>query len=98
MSGGKKFWLIWCVAWALFWITAGWLLPLVNLFFFFGSVLAMLPAFAGNQPRALPSQVCPVCGGGFVAPALPEHMARAHGIHPPAVSPGSPPRPSAPHR
>lgn len=82
MSGGKVFWLVWCGAWALFWITAGWLLPGFNLLMFFASVLAMIPSFVGNTPRqaALPDlQPCPMCGGGFVAPALAGHMATQHG-------------------
>jgi hypothetical protein len=47
----RAIWMIWCAAWALFWITAGWLvLPLVNVLAFVASLAAML-AFDRMTPR-----------------------------------------------
>lgn len=53
MSKGKTAWFWWCFAWALFWITLGWfILPLINVFLFVLSIVAMIPSFIGNKvPR-----------------------------------------------
>jgi Flp pilus assembly protein TadB len=45
-------WLIWCVLWAIFWITVGWLLlPLVNV------VLCALSLVCGVGVYAVPNDV-----------------------------------------
>ena len=48
-------WIIWCVAWALFWITAGWfIIPLVNLLAFGVSLAAILAFDRMPLPGQLP--------------------------------------------
>lgn len=51
MSPVKLAWLIWCIMWAFFWMTIGWILLPLNIMFFMASVVMMIPSLTGNHRR-----------------------------------------------
>jgi hypothetical protein len=45
-------WVVWCVLWAFFWITVGWLIfPVINLALFLFSIIAIFFAYVLPQER-----------------------------------------------
>jgi hypothetical protein len=75
MTGGRLFWLIWCLLWAAFWITAGWfVLPVINTFVFVLCLAAAVPSFIGNERR----ETCPVCGQPYPAQNMALHVQVRH--------------------
>lgn len=54
MSNLRIFWIIWCSAWALGWMTAGWLIFPINLLMIPASLLAILVPVGAEAVSALP--------------------------------------------
>jgi hypothetical protein len=45
-------WVVWCVLWAFFWITIGWLIfPVINLALFLFSIIAIFFAYVIPKER-----------------------------------------------
>jgi hypothetical protein len=72
-SLGRALWIAWCILWALFWITVGWLfLPLLNV------VLAVLSLFAiviGRPKQVLVYPAAPIPIYPVPPPPDPQHFA-----------------------
>lgn len=46
MSSAGIIWVVLCIVFAVLWLTVGWFfLPILNLLFFFLSIIVMIPAF-----------------------------------------------------
>jgi hypothetical protein len=97
MTTGKGFWFWWCLGWAVFWITVGWLLlPILNVFLCGLSVVAALPSLVGNnqvqqQWRSPPPQHGDLQFPGRQQPQPPPPWRPPPG--PPAQQPPFPPYP-----
>lgn len=71
-------WIFWCLAWALFWLTFGFLLlPVVNLGLAGLAVVAVLIPVGKER-----TDVCEVCRGSYPAANMPLHLSYRHGIGP----------------